>query len=122
MDEPRVGIFWMVNGNVLAFTEPLDHVRPVNGVRDSDLGHDDLWPLVQRRHPQLRSLEYWQVPRGRVLYRERERRFDLLMPAAEGGDRRLVAAVAERFALPAGTFIVASDVHYEPPGEDLFDD
>src|SRR4051794_1847439 len=112
-DEPRVGIFWVVGGEVVAFTEPLGHVGPVNGVRDSDLGHDALWPMVQRRHPRLRCLEYWQVPRGRVLYREREHRFDLLMPTAEGRDRRLVAAVAERFGLPAGRFIVAWDLHYE---------
>jgi hypothetical protein len=114
VSERQVGIYWVYQGRVLAFSEPLSAVRAIDGVRDSDLGHDAIWSRVQASRPELRSREYFDVPRGRVLYRESEARFDVFMPKRFWKDRRVTAAVRRAFGLKASEVRLCADEHYEP--------
>ncbi|RYZ44641.1 MAG: hypothetical protein EOO72_05740, partial [Myxococcaceae bacterium] len=91
--EPRLGIYWLVNGKVESFSQPMSEVRPVDMVRDTDLGHADTWPRVVGRHPELRGREYFEVPRGRVLFVECETIFRVFMPSREAAQKELVAQV-----------------------------
>ena len=47
----------------------------INGLTD----HVKYWPKFQRLHPELRSMEYQEVPRGRVLFMKPNRRFHVYM-------------------------------------------
>jgi hypothetical protein len=110
----RVGIFWLHGRRLVVFTEDAASVRPVAGVRDSRFGHDEEWPRVQAMHPELAGLEYFDIPRGRVLHRPAEGVFDVFLPSRLLRDRRVVAAIARAFGLPTGSIRLRTDEHYEP--------
>lgn len=73
-----VGIFWIYQGNILGRARPLDEGESsVAGLIDSPDNHSDLWecdPAFLSSFPDLRGLEYQQVPRGRVLFSSLENR------------------------------------------------
>jgi len=118
---PQVGVFWLIARKIIAFSQPLEHVHVVAGAQDSDFGHDPLWPKVVQRFPKLRGKEYWQVPRGRVLYRVKEELFVIFGPARVVSNKRLVAQIAREFNLPIGQYRGIADMHYDPPPADLDD-
>jgi hypothetical protein len=118
--EPLLGIYWLVGTEVVAFSQPMNEVPSAAGFRDANVGHADLWPRVVARHPELRGLDYFVVPRGRVLYVEDGEIFRLFMPSREAKKKRLIERVIATFALPVAQVQVCQDRHYEPPGPDLF--
>jgi hypothetical protein len=91
----------------------LDDGRFVNGPYD----HEPYWETVQRTHVHLWDVEYYQVPRGRVLFNKTESRFysylDIVLytPVL----KRMIMA---RFHLPRKHAIFQTDLHYTTdPGE-----
>ena len=73
---------------------------------------------MQQTHAHLRAIEYYQVPRGRVLFNKTEKRFYcyldtvLCTPAIE----RLIMA---RFHLPRQHTIFQTDRHYATDPDEL---
>jgi hypothetical protein len=118
----QLGIFWIVDGEIVAFKEPASKVKSVNSVKDSDFTHDGLWSEVQRSRSGLEDKEYWQIPRGRVVYREREGEYMAFMPTALTKDSRLLGQLAKVFSLGASRVRAIGDLHYDPPSDELFDD
>ena len=109
----KIGIFWWHNGRVLSAISPVAEGTAVNGIVDSAFAHVDTWPNLQKRHRELRDLEYEDVPRGRVLFLQRQNKFRVLL------DKKLLepaikAAICQTFGLPkAGTeFEFKTDSHY----------
>lgn len=109
--EPQIGIFWLEGIHLHASAVPLGQGMPygecVNGPDD----HVDFWPRLQREHPHLRGLEYFAVPRGRVIYDRPADTFRVFM------DRRLhtpaaKAVVLDRFQLPRCRTRFLTDAHY----------
>ena len=117
---PRVGIWWLVGKTLVAFTETLDRVQVVGGVRDSDLAHADIWPRVVGRYPKLRAKEYESIPRGRVL--QHGEVFHILMPKSFAGDQKVIAKLLKRFQLQSHCYHVVADEHYDPPDEIEWDE
>jgi hypothetical protein len=70
-----VGIFWVDHGHLIMAAVPVaegvDDGLFVNG----PYNHDPCWPIVQRNHTHLQDLEYFHVPRGRVLFDKTKDRF-----------------------------------------------
>jgi hypothetical protein len=110
----------LVGTGVMAFSQPMNEVPSVAGFRDAEVGHADLWPRVVARHPELRGLDYFAVPRGRVLYVEDGEIFRLFMPSREAKNKQRVQQVMAAFALPSAQVQICRDRHYDPPGPDLF--
>lgn len=106
-----VGIFWVEGTTIYAHAVPLiaglDYGNCVNGPLD----HVDYWPELERQHPRLRGREYFELPRGRVVYRRQENRFAVLMDARLH-HRALKAALRVRFHLPARKTQFEQDAHY----------
>ena len=119
---PHVGIFWFYRGRLVALGAALNKVISQGGVQDVDAGHDKLWPQVQRRHPAFRHKEYYEVPRGRVLYNVSRGEFWLFAPQSLQHRRPIIDRIIRRFGLPPERIILKSDRHYEPPGDDLWND
>ncbi len=75
----HIGIFWVHQGHILASPVSLDVAVVTSGIADSPKNHVSLWPQIQRKHPDLRDLEYLDVPRGRVVFYQRTQRFTVYL-------------------------------------------
>lgn len=115
METPSVGIFWLVGGEIVVFTTPVDRGERVGGFVNYPHGHVDLWRFVQRSRPQLREVEYEDIPRGRVVFDEGGKSFHLLLPSAACKDPALVERLIARFGLGNSEVKVIADRHYDPP-------
>jgi hypothetical protein len=86
----------------------------VNGPYD----HDPYWATVQRTHVQLWDVEYFHVPRGRVLFNKVEDRFYVYLDKVLG-TATIKHMLVERFHLPRKHTIFRTDVHYTTDPDDL---
>ncbi len=112
----QVGIFWINDGRVIAFTEDVESVRAIGGFKDSDLGHDACWEQVALPG------EYMDTSRGRVLYDVRHDTFRLFVPSALVDDRTTLDRIRQRFNLPPEKVQVWTDPHYELDDDPFGDD
>lgn len=119
----KVGIFWFYQGLPLVAVVPLQH-----GINDGDFingpdNHLPAWERVQCTVPALRTMEYEEVPRGRVIYTKAEDQFTVYRDKVlhrEDYQR----AILHLFALPPETPFL-TDIHYTTTPADpecLFDD
>lgn len=111
---PKLGIFWIIDGEVISFSVPLDRAEHIGGFANYRHGHNHLWPYVQRLKPHVRASAYDFLPRGRVTYIVRCATFNLLVPLSCSTETKLVSLLVSRFALPISRVRVMTDEHYEP--------
>lgn len=109
---PRVGIFWIINEQVVAFHRDL-----IGGelTGDSPYDHIQVWSRVQSAFPRLRSKDYDNIPRGRVTLVDGV--FNILV----GSDWRtpsLVEKIRREFCVPRNKMNVLQDEHYLTQTED----
>jgi len=65
-----IGIFWIVDGNLIAKKVNLTEVKEVNGFKDSGLSHFFEWEKMGFDFD-----EYDKFPRGRIVYDILNKRF-----------------------------------------------
>lgn len=117
-----IGIFWVYQGMVFGQAEPITAgTEAVAGLVDSNLGHVELWDKMaaaRRSYPELASMEYQDVARGRVLW---QRKGDchrvcldksLFSPAIR-------SAIAQFFDFDVSKAVWKTDSHYTTAIEDL---
>jgi len=114
----QIGIFWMTPDDVYSSTEDVDTAESCNGFRDSSKNHVDVWPTLQKQNPKLRYQEYFEIPRGRVVFDETKSRFQVY------ADKRLLnpkdqSRIINTFSLPPYSTDFTSDPHYTTDPEDL---
>jgi hypothetical protein len=66
--EPRVGIFWLVNGRLLIDSTALSEAQRHGDALMHPPGHDTVWHRFQQEGIAPRETEYEEPPRGRVMY------------------------------------------------------
>jgi len=121
--QPSLGIFWIYHRRVLAFKVPVGAVAAVRGVKDSDYAHADLWTEVVIKQPKLAGKEYWVIPRGRIIFREKYGIFAIFASTSIVTDPELLGKIIRCFHLPPKDRVRAiTDRHYDPPDDDLFDE
>lgn len=123
--EARVGIFWFVQGRLVATGCPLADATAYGDCLTYDGGHDETWTLwreagaswlVRASLPLLiLSSEYDDHPRGRVV--RQPERFVIYADRRIQYDQAL-AEVRAAFCLPAQTTVVRSDAHYRATSRD----
>lgn len=111
---PEVGIFWIDTFcRMFAVSTSLSDATDYGDCRTFDGSHLEFWDKAVRAVPQWQGLEYEDVPRGRVVYRENPRGTEIIvyMPKRIGKYRRKVIA---RFHLPTVQVrFDYSDEHYQ---------
>ncbi len=70
-----IGVFWIFENKVFFKTQRLEDIKSINGFKDSDLSHYQVWNTVKSQHPRFYLYEYEEIPRGRVVYDIEENRF-----------------------------------------------
>ena len=118
MKRPRIGIFWMVAGRIVAFAEPVDRVRAVGEFKDSRFGHHRMWQAVVRKRRELVGRDYRERPRGRVRYSVTDDEYRLFLPTKLSRQPRLVTRIVSRFELPAEKVRVCLEQYCEPPRDE----
>ena len=109
--EPSVGIFWWWQGRLLAETVVLSQGEEFRGVVNGLQDHVQAWPQFQKQFPVLADMDYIEVPRGRVLYRRRTRKFVVYLDPSLAKPE-IKAAIVSRFKLPARQTKFDFDPHY----------
>jgi hypothetical protein len=97
--EPRVGIFWVVNGKSLIDSTPLSDGEPYGDYLTHPRGHAEMWEALQRAGAVPRDVEYEESRRGRAMYNTKTKRFRLLADKCILSDKTLVRNIMSAFVL-----------------------
>lgn len=111
---PRIGIFWVYQGAVLGQTVDLTAGEEgVPGLLDSPDNHVDLWEGKQllTAYPELRRREYFDVPRGRVLW-NRPQHLAIVYMDAKLFDAATKTRISDFFELTTSEIAWRTDPHY----------
>lgn len=112
---PRIGIFWFYRKAVMGRAVELEvGEESVPGLLDSPDNHADLWendPKLLAPYPELRDREYFDVPRGRVLWRRVDVTAIVYMDKKLFTDA-IKAKIAVFFDLTASEIDWMTDPHY----------
>ena len=110
---PKIGVFWFHKGDVMGREVDLaDGEEGVPGLKDSPDNHTDLWDgSILRKHPELRGREYYEVPRGRVLWDSNQDRAIVYLDASLFKDD-IKAKITQFFNLKNEEVVWRTDPHY----------
>ena len=109
---PQIGIFWTVDDEVLVKSISVHDATEVEGKRDSDDSHQDVWEQICLSRKNLRAFSYDHFPRGRVIYDAAEDRFHLYGDKCILKREDLVNRIIESMTLSNGKTDAISDIHY----------
>ena len=126
-----IGIFWLDGNRIVAFPfSPQDKEKATDNGEfiDSNDGHHYLWPQVTQKHPEYSELEYFEIPRGRVVFNrwqpdEPYGTFIVYSGSAiiqRAKARQLILATFKIKKLQSPATIFLRDEHYDPYQEDEF--
>ena len=110
--EPRVGIFWLIDGKPLIDSTPLNQAEPYGDHLTHARGHAEVWGQYQRNGAAPLEMEYEEAPRGRVIYHTKTRRFTFLADRCILKDRNMVGNIMEELHLPGKNTDKGTDDHY----------
>ena len=117
-EAPQVGIFWVFNGRLLKASSSLERGIASPEFVDSRYEHVNFWPVLQIRVPELRALQYEEVPRGRVLFKKSSGRFCVYMDKSLH-TAKVKSMIQEVFVLPISQTSFLTDPHYTTDHKDL---
>lgn len=111
--EPRVGIFWLLDGKLIVDSTPLSQAERYGDALTHPKGHPRSWAKWQTSRLVPADIEYDEIPRGRVAKDTFHDQFivfrDRCIPM------RAIRQIISRMHLPKDTTIVAFDPHYRCP-------
>ena len=109
--EPQVGIFWWVAGELIFDVTPLGQAERYGDHLTHSGSHIDVWERLQQTGKVPHEAEYEEYPRGRVTYEVETATFSLLADRCILGRKDLVLQIKERMHLPKKT-LTWTDSHY----------
>jgi len=112
---PQIGIWWLIDGELITHTTPFEKASTLGGIRQPALGHREYWPYLRAAKPELRDKEYTDYPRGRLMYNDIARRFLYMGSSNFVGSELQRAAVLKAFglsSLPSEVIFESDDEHY----------
>ena len=109
--EARVGIFWIVDGELLIDSTLLSEAEEYDDFRIHPRDHISVWETFQQNGTVPREVEYEESPRVRVMFDTRTNRFTLLADHCILKDKILVRKIMQAVHLPRNTELGA-DAHY----------
>jgi len=121
---PEIGIFWILPNNKIVGEKISlrEASHSPSQFKDIEKSHDEVWNKnkIIWGH---REDEYYEVPRGRVLFDAKARRFVLISSSAIVKDPVTVGKIMSFFNISQFEPILKADLHYENPADvDLFDE
>jgi len=115
--EPEVGIFFVYNGKPLIDGTSVSEAEPYGSFKGHATGHPAFWRSLQRNGFVPQDVEYDEVPRGRIGYDTKERKFYVFADACIKKDERMMDRIERDMNLPsADTAPPKLDSHYRCTG------
>lgn len=112
MISPKIGIFWVVQGRLIAAAKPANEGEGYGELLTYEPGHLDTWDELQADGTVPRDTEYEEFPRGRVTFNKRTQTFLLLADKCILRDKQMLGQVMTAMNLPVDRTIMDSDSHY----------
>jgi hypothetical protein len=110
---PELGIWFLFKGEFIHISYPWQDCEKIEDWYESPFTHYLFWDALQRSRPDLRYIEYDQIERGRVLYRQKPQKvFEALLSKEAIKDNRLKQLILEKFKLPEENIKFIPDLHY----------
>src|ERR1039458_9625921 len=110
--EPRVGIFWLVDGKLVIDSIVLCEAEPYGDHLTHPRGHAEVWGQYQRTGTVPADMDHEESPRGRVMYDTKARRFRLLADRCILRDKGVVSEIISKMKLPIKNTDKETDNHY----------
>ena len=63
-----IGVFWISKSQIDFKSIITDNVKAINGFKDSDFAHYQVWNEISSQNKDFYLYEYEDIPRGRVVY------------------------------------------------------
>lgn len=118
----KIGVFWVCRGVVFGSARPIsDGQEGVKGLVDSPDDHVTVWEGpngYRQKFPELRTVEYQEIPRGRVLF-QRDRSIPLVYLDKSLNRPVLRELIANFFRFDPSTAKWRSDIHYTTDSGEL---
>lgn len=115
-DEPKVGIFFVYDRKPFIESTPVSEGAPYGSFTGHDTGHPSFWRSLQQNGVVPKDIDYDEVPRGRVGYETRERKFYVFVDACIKNDTDMMDRIEREMNLPtADTAPPKLDSHYRCP-------
>lgn len=112
--EPQVGIIYYIKGALLIEGTPISEAESVGDYVNEPLTHDKYWSiLVKKVYPELRHLEYFYYPRGRVVYNKKSKEFYIYLDKLLINRVNLVKRIKEELNLVGQKVKINADPHYK---------
>lgn len=111
---PCIGIFWVINDEVIAFPNELVELSEVAGFKDSPYDHIRVWNTIRSQVPTLRNVEY-EVERGRVTYHVDKNKFLVLFSTELSKKKNIKSKILREFSIPSEKVEFSTDIHYTLP-------
>jgi hypothetical protein len=110
--EPRLGIFWLVDGKLLTESLPLSECEDDGDFRNYPASHIDVWTEWQRTGKAPSPSEYEEFPRGRVIHNDDG--FTIRADRCILKRKDLIARIKREFHLPRQSTqtSLGTDPHY----------
>ncbi len=112
-EEPRVGIFWLLgDGSLLVDSTSLAESEPYGECLTHSRSHIDKWTEFQRQGIVARDIEYEEMPRGRVVYDTRQKRFAIYGDRCILRRKVVIRKIMAAMNLPKKRTEASPDEHY----------
>jgi hypothetical protein len=109
--EPQVGIFWLLDGTLLADSTPLNKAEPYGDYLTHPRSHIDVWEGWQKLGKVPGDVPYEEPPRGRVVFNRKTSQSVLLADKCILERKSIVAEITKALVLPKNVTL-GSDSHY----------
>ena len=107
--EPMVGIFWLLGNRLILDTSPLSEAEPYGDCLGHEVSHDHYWTAQQRLGTVPRDIEYYEHPRGRVVYNTKTQLFALYADRCILKKKSAVNRIMKEMCLPAAETVAGTD-------------
>jgi len=109
----KIGVFWVIDDKKIdGYREPLESGEDYGDTIQPTFDHFSYWEELILRYPKLKILEYDDIPRGRVVYNKKEKRFLILSSKEVLENKSLIKAISQFFEI-TGIPKLVWDEHYE---------
>jgi len=110
--EPKVGIFWLVNGKLIVDITPISHAESYGDCLGHAKSHLEYWTELQRANLIPQDAEYEDSPRGRVVFNTTTGQYIFYADKCIREKSKVVHKILRDFALPEDGTVLTGDGHY----------
>lgn len=108
-----VGLFYVVDGELYWTGETVRKAKSEGGLKTYRKSHYEYWvETLNVFRPELKHLDCYHFPRGRVVFNEERRKYELLADQCVLQDEPLLNKVISAMNLPRAALEIRSDPHY----------